>query len=182
MIRKVLLLGSAGLVAIGVLACHERGHSIGDLYLTHPPHQATAEIRSTTGNTAAGTVTFTQVDGGVRVVADLRGLSAGRHGWHVHEGNCDAPDATSALGHYNPTGAPHAGPDDAAHHVGDLGNIEADAQGLAHLDRVYAGLSLDGPNKIVGHAVILHAGTDDLSSQPAGNSGARVGCGMIVER
>jgi Cu-Zn family superoxide dismutase len=143
--------------------------------------EAIATLSPTEGHNVRGTVTFTQVNNGVRVVADITGLKEGEHGFHVHEkGDCSAPDGSSAGGHFNPTGAPHGGPDSPQHHLGDMGNITADASGKAHLDQVFSFLTLSGTNSIVGHAVIVHGGKDDLTSQPSGNAGARVACGVIT--
>lgn len=145
--------------------------------------QAEAALNPTQGHDVKGKVTFSQGIEGVRVVADLTGLEAGEHGFHIHEkGDCSAPDASSAGGHFNPTSMPHGGPDSAKHHVGDLGNINADASGKAHLDRVFSFLQLTGTNSIVGHALIVHAGKDDLTSQPSGNAAARVACGVIEKK
>jgi len=127
-----------------------------------------------------GKVTFTQVEGGVRVQAELTGLTPGEHGFHVHQyGDCAAMDGKCAGGHFNPTGAPHGGPESAERHVGDLGNITADASGKAVYDRVDKLLALNGPHSIIGRSIIVHAGRDDLTSQPSGDAGARVGCGVI---
>lgn len=138
-----------------------------------------AEIAPTQGNTAKGEVRFYPVDGGVRVVARLEGLSPGPHGFHLHEkGDCGAPDATSAGGHFNPASTPHGGPtsDRSARHAGDLGNIEAGSDGKAQYDRTDPVLEY---GNLSGLSVLVHAGADDFTSQPAGNSGARVGCGVI---
>lgn len=141
---------------------------------------AVARLEPTSGNQARGTVSFRETDGGIRVEARLTGLSPGPHGFHVHaKGDCSAPDATSAGGHYNPEDVEHGAPDDSTHHVGDLGNIEADDTGRAMLDREFRSLSLSGENGIVGKAVIVHSGEDDLQSQPTGDAGARVACGVI---
>jgi superoxide dismutase, Cu-Zn family len=141
---------------------------------------AVAELNPTQGNNVRGVVRFTQTKAGVQVVADITGLTPGKHGFHIHDkGDCSAPDATSAGPHFNPTGAKHAGPDDADRHVGDLGNITADASGKAQYKRVDSKLSFDGPNSILNRAVIVHAVPDDLMTQPAGNAGARVACGII---
>ncbi len=128
-----------------------------------------------------GTVTFSEVADGVRVQASITGLAPGKHGFHVHEkGDCSAPDASSAGDHFNPTGQPHGAPDSSARHEGDMGNIEADASGTANLNYVDHTLSLvPGDRSIVGHAVIVHANPDDLTSQPSGNAGARLACGVI---
>jgi Cu-Zn family superoxide dismutase len=118
-------------------------------------------------------------------VADLEGLEPGLHGFHIHEvGDCSAPDASSAGGHFNPDNTPHGTPENppAQRHVGDLGNLEADAEGKAHYERVDQMLPLRGPNSIVGKSVIVHAQADDLSSQPSGSAGPRLACGVIQAR
>jgi Cu-Zn family superoxide dismutase len=146
------------------------------------PAEAVAELKPTEGNKVSGTVTFSSRNGTVRVVADLEGLEPGKHGFHIHEsGDCSTPDATSAGGHFNPDNTPHGAPENppAQRHVGDLGNLEADADGKAHLEIVDQFISLEGPNAIVGKAVIVHAQPDDLSTQPTGNAGPRVACGVI---
>lgn len=141
-----------------------------------------AELSPTEGHAVRGTVHFEPAAGGVRVRAEVSGLAGGRHGFHVHEvGDCSAPDASSAGGHFDPAGAPHAGPDAAKRHVGDLGNLEAGSDGIARYDRVDAMLSLSGADGILGRAVVVHAGADDLTSQPSGAAGPRVACGVIVE-
>lgn len=104
------------------------------------------------------------------------------HGFHIHEsGDCTAADFTSAGGHFNPTNAPHGGPDDAEHHAGDLGNIEIGEDGTGTLDLASSMLTLDAgaTNSAVGKAVILHAGQDDLETQPTGDAGARLACGVV---
>jgi Cu-Zn family superoxide dismutase len=136
----------------------------------------------------AGRVTFTRVGAQVRVVADVAGITPpGNHGFHLHEnGKCErdtsgaGKDFTTAGGHFNPAGAPHACPDAAAHHAGDLGNIVINADGTGHLDVTTSALSLSGPSSVVGRSVILHAGTDDCTTQPTGNAGGRLACGVIA--
>lgn len=146
------------------------------------PARAVAELMPTEGSNVAGTVTFSFENEGVRVVAVIEGLEPGLHGFHVHEfGDCSAPDASSAGGHFNPEGVPHGGPEVplTQRHVGDLGNVEADAGGKVYYERVDQGITLDGPNSIVGKAVIVHAQADDLTTQPVGNAGPRLACGVI---
>ena len=141
---------------------------------------AVAVMHPTQGNDVFGTVTFKQMGNGVEVEADLMGLSSGKHGFHIHEfGDCSASDGKSAGGHYNPTDQPHAGPDQAKRHMGDLGNIETDNSGKAHYQRVDSHLVLNGPDSIIGRGVIIHGGADDLKSQPSGAAGPRVACGVI---
>jgi len=146
--------------------------------------KAVAKLDARSGSSVSGTVTFTQVEGGVRVEAKVDGLiPPGLRGFHVHEkGDCSAVDASSAGGHFNPATSPHGSPvDDAEHrHVGDLGNLAPNPEtGTAVYDRVDSELSLNGPGSIVGRAVIVHAGEDDLKTQPTGNAGGRVACGVI---
>lgn len=141
---------------------------------------ATAVMNPTQGNTASGTVTFTKEEDGIRVVAHFEGVPPGDHGFHIHEfGDCSAPDASSAGGHFNPTGMQHAGPDSAMRHVGDLGNISANSSGVAHKEFVDPMLTFEGANSILGKAVILHADPDDYTTQPTGAAGARISCGVI---
>jgi len=144
------------------------------------PLAARSVMNPTEGNSVTGTVSFTQVEGGVRVVAVFAGLTAGDHGFHVHEqGDCSAPDGTSAGGHFNPEGHPHGLPGDPNRHAGDLGNLVADETGHATLDHVFAHLTLDGADGIVGRGLIVHAAKDD-GGQPTGNAGGRVACGVIT--
>ena len=144
--------------------------------------KASATLAPTTGNRTAGTVTFTPNGDRVRVVAQVSGLTSGAHGFHVHEkGDCSAPDATSAGGHFNPGGQPHGNPAAGAHHAGDMPMLVADASGNATLDVTLSTIALgSGENGIVGRSVVVHKDPDDFKSQPAGNSGARVACGVIV--
>jgi len=146
-----------------------------------PPLKAIAVLRSTAGNNVTGTVTFTEVEDGVRVDAVITGLTPGKHGFHVHEfGDCSAPDAGSAGGHFNPTNKPHGGADAIERHLGDMGNVEADASGAAKLTYLDHRMSLANDKlSIVGRAVIVHAKPDDLKTQPSGDSGDRVACGVV---
>ena len=141
---------------------------------------AHAELQPTEGNTVQGTVHFEEISGETHVEIKLTGLTPGKHGFHIHEtGDCTAPDASSAGGHFNPDGKSHGAPGAAEHHVGDLGNVEANAEGQVETDLHFASLPIEGPNSIIGKAVVVHAGEDDLQGQPAGNAGARVACGVI---
>lgn len=142
--------------------------------------KAIAVLHPTANHSVAGIVRFTQVEGGVQVSATIEGLTTGKHGFHIHElGDCSAPDATSAGGHFNPEGQPHAGPDQPERHVGDLGNLEADEAGRARYERLDDHLSLGGEHSILGRAVIVHAAEDDFTTQPTGAAGGRVACGVI---
>jgi len=141
---------------------------------------AVALLHPTEGNSVRGTVTFTEVADGIRIVADVEGLDPGKHGFHIHEfGDCSAPDAASAGGHFNPDGMPHGAPDDMERHVGDLGNLVADEEGKAHYERTDSFISFGGDHSIIGSAVVIHSGEDDFTSQPSGAAGPRVACGVI---
>lgn len=146
---------------------------------------AVATLKPTQGNTAKGTVRFMQKGDVVTVVARVDGLTPGLHGFHVHEkGDCSAPDAMSAGGHFNPSHKAHGDPAHGDHHAGDLGNLNANASGHATLELSVpsAQFTLDknAPNSVVGRALVVHADPDDLKTQPAGNSGKRVACGVIA--
>jgi Cu-Zn family superoxide dismutase len=152
-----------------------------------PVTAAIAVISPTTGNSTAGWVKFTQTDAGINVVADVTGLTPGKHGFHIHEWG-DISDVAKGLatgGHYDPEGTHHhelidaSHADGSPHHAGDMGNLEADASGHAHLEETLQGITLMGPkDPIVGRAVIIHAG-EDTGAQPVGNAGARVGQAVI---
>jgi Cu-Zn family superoxide dismutase len=154
---------------------HDQDHDL-DMTIS----QAVAVMSPTEGNEARGVVTFTRTEEGIVVVADLVGLEPGKHGFHIHEfGDCSATDGTSAGGHFNPEGTEHAGPHDSSRHVGDLGNVEAGENGTAHHELTDIQIAFTGEHSIIGRGVILHAGEDDLTSQPTGAAGARVACGVV---
>ena len=143
------------------------------------PTKAIAVLQSASGSKVTGTVTFTKSGDTVQVIADISGLTPGKHAFHIHEfGDCSAADATSAGSHFNPMKKPHGAPDAAERHEGDLGNIEADSNGKAHLEMKDSMLKLSGENSIIGRAVIVHEKVDDWS-QPTGNAGGRQACGVI---
>ncbi len=144
------------------------------------PTKAVALLHPTAGNSVEGRVAFTQAEDGVKVAVSLRGLTPGKHGFHIHEfGDCSAADGTSAGGHFNPAGEPHAGPGDAKRHMGDLGNVEADASGAVTHEYTDKRASLTGEHSILGRGVIVHAKADDMKTQPTGDAGARQACGVI---
>jgi superoxide dismutase, Cu-Zn family len=159
------------------------GQSKGDQPTVKAAHwavKAVAVLHPTAGNKVTGVVTFTETPAGIKVVADIEGLTPGRHGFHVHQyGDCSAANADSAGGHFNPEGMPHGGPTSRERHVGDLGNVTADEDGKAHLEWTDKLLSFDGRDSIIGRGLVVHGAIDDLTSQPAGNAGPRVACGVI---
>ena len=128
----------------------------------------------------AGTIHFKKEGTGVHVTGALTGLAAGSHGFHIHEfGDCSAADFTSAGGHFNPAANPNGGPKDAKRHEGDMGNIEATPDGNGTVDYVDSQQGFEGAKSIVGRGVIVHANPDDFKTQPTGNAGGRVACGVI---
>ncbi len=143
--------------------------------------KAIAVIHGLPGNEQIhGTATFTKVEGGIRVVADIEGLTPGEHGFHIHQyGSCGGQNASAAGGHFNPEGKAHGAPTAKEHHVGDLGNIEAVEGEVAHVEWTDADLAFSGSHSILGRAVIIHQDPDDYKSQPSGNAGPRIACGVI---
>ena len=144
---------------------------------------AVAEMKPTAGNAVAGTVRFEQSGSKVVVTAAITGLKPNsEHGFHVHEkGDCSAPDATSAGGHFNPAGRPHGHHGKAERHAGDMPNLRADASGTARVTWETDLLSVgSGSADVIGRSVVIHRDPDDYASQPAGNSGPRLSCGLIV--
>jgi len=155
---------------------------------------AVAPLQSRSDSEVTGLVTFTETlvpqdDGSAQpqvvVSYEISGLTPGEtRGFHVHEtGDCSAPDATSAGGHFNPTDHAHGPMEAEDSHAGDLGNITADAEGNAVgvIENITKFTLADGEaNNIVGRAVIVHAQQDDLVSQPTGDAGARVACAVIA--
>jgi Cu-Zn family superoxide dismutase len=141
----------------------------------------TVAMQSKSKTNTEGSIKLEDRDGGVFVSGKLTGLKPGLHGFHVHEnGDCSAADASSAGGHFALPGELHGARGAHNSHLGDLGNIEADRDGISLFRFYVKGLSLkEGVSSIIGRALIVHAKPDDLSSQPAGNSGPRVACGVI---
>jgi len=143
--------------------------------------EATAKLESRSGSSVTGEAEFTEKKDGVEVSIQIKGAKPGTHGVHLHDkGDCSAPDASSAGGHFNPASKAHGSPTADPHHAGDFGNITVGANGTGKLKITVKGLTVaPGPNSVVGHAVVIHADTDDMKSQPAGNAGARVACGVV---
>jgi Cu-Zn family superoxide dismutase len=159
----------AGLVILITAGCGTQ--QSGKAELAVQVTKAIAVIHGTEGNDVQGIVTFTQESNGIKIVADITGLTPGEHGFHIHElGNCSA---------HNPENKPHGGPNNVERHVGDLGNIVTDKSGHAVYERTDNLISLNGTHSIIGRSIIIHANPDDLKTQPTGNAGPRVACGVI---
>lgn len=145
-------------------------------------NMAVATVTPTQGNTVRGMVVFHEMNDHVMVHAHFTGLAPdSEHGFHLHDvGNCASADGTSAGGHFNPGKTAH-GPQDAEHHAGDMPALKADANGVIDQKFMLHGVTIKtGANAIDGHSVILHANADDYKTQPTGNSGPRIACGVIA--
>ena len=144
---------------------------------------AKVNLTAASGSLVSGTLQVVPIAGGVRITGEIGGLPRnGNHGFHIHEkGDCSAADASSAGGHFNPANAPHGRVRQGQHHGGDSDNLSADAKGVARVDRQFVGVVMGGgaANDIIGKAVVVHADPDDYTSQPSGNAGARIACGVI---
>lgn len=151
------------------------------------PDRAVATIAEVDGSGLSGTVEFVDIDDAVEIRYNLSGFTSQRlHGFHIHQNGSCEPDSTgtpagAAGGHFNPLASEHGAPSNAPanRHAGDLGNIEPEATSVAIGTRIDSVLAFSGPTSIIGKAVIVHAGTDDLVSQPSGDAGSRIGCGII---
>jgi superoxide dismutase, Cu-Zn family len=146
------------------------------------PRRATAALQPTKGSKAFGEATFEQAGDKVRVIVFAQGLRPEReHGFHIHEaGDCSSGDGMSAKGHFNPHGKPHGNPASAERHAGDLPSLKAGKDGRAKIDVAVDAISIGGgPGNIVGRGLIIHADPDDYKTQPTGNAGTRIACGVI---
>jgi superoxide dismutase, Cu-Zn family len=149
-------------------------------------NSATAVLHDARGQ-VVGTATLVEVTGGVRVLIEAKGLPSGPKGVHIHEvGRCDPPDFISAGGHFNPDGRKHGLLNPEGPHAGDLPNITVGDDGAGRLESMNERITLAaGPASILdgdGSAIVIHAGPDDFMTDPAGDSGARIACGVIVRR
>ena len=146
--------------------------------------QARATLNDLTGN-RVGTVDFTDTPGGLLVTGTVSGLGLGAHGVHLHAvGKCEPP-FTTAGGHFNPTSAKHGFRNPDGHHMGDMPNIVTPAAGQLGFQFVVAGVRLNGNGGLLdadGAAIVIHATADDYMTDPSGNSGSRLACGVIVAR
>jgi len=166
----------AAVVALAACKKSEPGAPAGDV-------NAKTSLAATAGNAAKGDFKFSAAEGGVKISGTLEGLKPGGvSAFHVHEkGDCSAPDASSAGPHLNPEGKPHGNMTAADHHAGDMPNISADEQGKATVDVTVPGLEIGsgGAKDVIGKALVVHVDADDYTSQPAGNAGGRIACGVI---
>ncbi|WP_240125467.1 superoxide dismutase family protein [Thermomonas alba] len=145
--------------------------------------EAVANLAAASGSLVSGRLVLAPMGDGVHITGTIGGLTPGsQHGFHIHEtGDCSAMDASSAGGHFNPDAQPHGRAGHGAHHAGDADNLAADGNGVARVDVHLSGVSLGtgAANDIAGRAIVVHVAPDDYRSQPAGNAGARIACGVI---
>jgi len=176
--------GVSGLSAADALkAAREAKYEIAETKPAIEVTRAVAVLNPTKGSVVQGRVDFKKVDGGILITAEVSGLTPGKHGFHIHEyGDCNSPDGMSAGGHFNPSHSKHGGPDSVDRHAGDLGNLVANEMGIATYNRVDTVIKLNGPDTIIGRAMIVHALPDDYVTQPTGNAGGRLACGVIADR
>lgn len=189
---KTLILCGTCVLTLGLAACDRMpganakrlAAEAASAPIAAAPVTALVALAPTKGSKVSGTLTVVYEKGVVTLTGQVAGLTAGgKHGFHVHEkGNCSAPDASSAGGHFNPGGMAHGDPNSAVHHLGDMLNIEGDATGTAQVNVKLAGVTLKdgGPTDLRGKSIVVHAEPDDYMTQPAGNSGNRVACGVIA--
>ncbi len=145
--------------------------------------QATASIGSASGSDVTGTAIFKQSGDSIALTVEIQNAAPGVHAVHIHKsGDCSAPDGTSAGGHWNPTDVPHGKWGEGEFHLGDIGNMTVgeDGTGKIELTADQWEMGTGSIRDIVGKGIIVHAGADDLTSQPSGAAGARIGCGAIV--
>lgn len=127
-----------------------------------------------------GTLTLKKTTGGIQISGEITGLTPGEHGFHIHQyGDCTAADGSSAGGHFAAGGHMHGAPEADGRHAGDLGNLTADENGAVSVNITDDVISFDGENSVLGRAFIVHEKKDDLKSQPTGDAGGRVACGVI---
>jgi Cu-Zn family superoxide dismutase len=183
MLRSFALLAALGLV----LGCEKMDAPMDDTVRTNPdgtvatePVTAVCNLEEIGGSGVTGTLNFVQDGDTVTITGEVTGLTPGLHGFHVHESGdlSDKEKGESARGHFNPTGHPHGHAEDAERHVGDLGNIEANAEGVATVNITDTVIRLNGEHPIVGKAMVVHA-DEDKFTQPTGDAGGRVAFGLV---
>ena len=141
---------------------------------------ASANLQPSPGRKIEGSVRFQKTGDAIAITGRISGLTPGKHGFHIHMfGDCSAPDFASAGDHFNPAFHDHGGPASQNRHVGDLGNVEAGPDGIVTVSLSDSTIALSGPNSILGRALVVHANADDEKSQPSGQAGPRLACGVI---
>ena len=172
------------LLSVGFLAyCASPPEETPEIVEITPPPQvvnrALVDLFPTEASEANGSVTFEETNGRLKITAEMSGLAPGKHGFHIHEiGDCSSLETISTEGHFNPGKSQHGAPDSPSHHAGDLGNIEADAEGNASFQMTVDFITLsEGPNSILGKAAVVEMDEDNFD--PSRSDGAGLACGVI---
>ena len=175
---RIVTIGAVGLLAIGLSACNKSGMTVGAPVAG--ASRASATLHTVDG-ADVGMASVSEVAGGLRFTIDAKGMPPGTHGAHIHmTGRCDAPDFTTAGGHWNPTGMKHGSMNPQGPHEGDLPNLIIGTDGRGTLGITVPGATLAGLLDADGSALVVHAGADDLMTDPSGNSGGRIACGVFA--
>jgi Cu-Zn family superoxide dismutase len=171
-VSLALLLPAAWLVTTSLVAGQDKDKA---------PTKAICVLQAIGDSKVSGTVYFTQKGDTIEITGKITGLKEGKHGFHVHEFGdmSDTKEGKSAGGHFNPEGKKHGGPHAMDRHVGDLGNITANKEGVAELNITDKLIALSGPHSIIGRGLIVHVGEDDEKTDPTGNAGGRAAGGVI---
>lgn len=169
--RLIVILSALAILAVFLVP---------SVFAAPPTQHASATLIDTLGNTVGFAKLVERPDGTILLTVHASGLTPGAHGIHIHAVGACSPDFGAAGGHFNPGGHTHGA------HAGDLGNITANPAGQANMTGVVIQFTLSaGPLSLFdadGSALVIHAGPDDLVTDPAGNSGARVVCGVIESK
>lgn len=174
---KNRILFTAGLVACSLFAFAFAADPPKHEHEPAPAKEAVCVLVPQQNSGVSGTLVLKQADHKLHITGEIAGLKPGKHGFHVHNyGDLRSADGSSAGGHYAPDGHHHGGPGSSEHHAGDLGNITAGDDGVAKVDIVSKDLHL---HFIIGRSMVVHADVDDLTTDPSGKSGARIGVGVI---
>lgn len=180
--KNLVVVGGIALVMLSACAQKEKQTAeVAPAPVVVAPTKAQAVLKAAKGYKVKGIIHFTEEAGQMKIETMVDGLKAGPHGFHIHEvGDCSKADFSSAGGHFNPGHGEHGATTSEKRHAGDLGNLTANGKKKAYTTITASGLTMQpGAESIIGKAVVIHKDKDDLKSQPAGNSGARIACGVI---
>ena len=167
------------LFALGTAACDTVGKQMGT---SLPAGRTAIALLKTPDGRDAGRASVREVEGGLRVTVDASGFAPGDHGVHIHAiGRCDAPDFMTSAGHWNPAGAKHGMLNTMGPHAGDLPNLVIGKDKRGTVGGVVPGASFDSLLDADGSAMVVHDKPDDLMTDPSGNSGARIACGVFSQ-
>jgi Cu-Zn family superoxide dismutase len=190
MLCKRVWLASAAVLVLALVGCGgekttEEEAAKPELGAKSTVNEALAQLESKSGSEVTGQGVFELEGDKVTLYLSLQNLPPGVHAVHIHEfGDCSAEDGTSAGGHWNPLEMDHGKWNEAPFHLGDLGNVEADEYGNGSLTLTTSmwTLSSGALDDVVGKSIVVHEAEDDFTTQPTGNAGGRIACGVIATR